>query len=236
MRLLKVPESGISHGFSTVDAGNMKGDSCGQSAFLRALRAPWRRTHLVPSVDGVPKICMGNDSNLEQGDGVIVTERNHALTMLPGDCPTIYIAGGMTALVLVHGSLDALWRGALEAGLIEMKRLGFAPSQMQALIGPGIRPCCYRFSVDHPQVEILATRGEWSPAMHAQGGEFVSIDLHAYIVSVLAKSGIERIAWSSVCTCCGRDEQAGGPLFFSHRRSAIEGSQEGRFMAAGWLP
>ena len=234
MRLFRVPESGIPHGFSTVDAGNMKDDSCGQSAFLRALGAPWRRTHLLPSRDGVPSICMGNESNMERGDGIIVTERQHALTMLPGDCPVVYIAA-IPALVMVHGSLDALWKGALQAGLLEMQRLGFAPSQMQALIGPGIRPCCYRFSMNHPQIEVLATRGEWSSAMHTQGGEFVSIDLHAYIVSVLARSGIEKIAWSSVCTCCGRDEQAGGPLFFSHRRSVVEGSQEGRFMAAGWL-
>jgi YfiH family protein len=80
------------------------------------------------------------------GDGLITNSPGILLAVLTADClPVILVDVRQRAV----GAFHAGWRGTLkrivEKGVGEMRRhCGTRPQELKAVIGPGIRGCCYQ--------------------------------------------------------------------------------------------
>ena len=143
------------------------------------------------------------------GDALWTEERGLAMMLITADCLPVAVAranGDKPALAVLHVG----WRGLLE-GLVPtaVEPLGDGP--LQAVIGPGIGPCCYEVG------EEVAR-----PFRERFGDEVVrgrNLDLYAAAEKALQSAGCRRVERVEMCTSCHPD------LFFSHRR---DGSATGR--------
>lgn len=121
--------------FATAVAGN-----------IRKGAAPWpivtlRQIHsdLIHFVSGIPEKPLA-------GDGLVTGTPGILLAVLTADCLPIILADGKRHAV---GVFHAGWRGTVkritEKGVGEMQRyFGSRPADLRAVIGPGIRNCCYQ--------------------------------------------------------------------------------------------
>jgi polyphenol oxidase len=124
------------------------------------------------------------------------------------DCLPVALAGPRGVAMLHCG-----WRG-LAAGIVD--RGAQEVGAEAAAVGPGIGPCCYEVG---PEVlDAFAPLGE-----EIASGPM--LDLREVARRLLARSGVERVEVSELCTSCEPD------LFFSHRR---DGGLTGRQAGIAW--
>jgi polyphenol oxidase len=128
--------------------------------------------------------------------------------VLVADCLPVALAGEHSV-----GMLHCGWRG-LAAGIVE-RGVG-AAAATDAVIGPGIGPCCYEVGE-----EVLRA---FEP-LGAGLADGAMLDLRAVCARLLERAGVERIEVSDLCTSCNPD------LFFSHRR---DGEHTGRQAGLAW--
>lgn len=137
---------------------------------------------------------------VEDCDALVTAEKNLYLVIKTADCVPVTIIDEMRGVV---ANVHAGWRGTaariVEKTLLRMSEV-FAciPSELKAIIGPCIGPCC--FEVGDEVVEAI-------------GLQFVSgrstndkpmLDLRGANLSQLKHFGIQEdnIAVSNECTCC----------------------------------
>jgi YfiH family protein len=144
----------------------------------------------------------------EPGDALWTDEPGVPMLKVTADCLPIAIArtnGDGPALALVHAG----WRGLL-AGVVA-NAVAAVGGRSAAVVGPGIRPCCYEVG------------REVSEPFRARFGPEVlrgrHLDLPAAAERALRAAGVESVEHVDLCTAC----HAG--LFFSHRR---DGGRTGR--------
>jgi YfiH family protein len=144
------------------------------------------------------------DALLENTPGAVVAVKT-------ADCiPILLVDERLRAVAAVHAG----WRGTA-AGIVGRaveamrERLGTAPADLHAAIGPGIGKCCY----------------EVGPEVAERFGESgrTRIDLPSYNRTQLIQSGVTaaRIYASNLCTMCRpeefhsfrRDKEAAGRLY-----------------------
>jgi YfiH family protein len=94
---------------------------------------------LIHRVTGVPEKPLA-------GDGLVTSTPGILLAVLTADCLPIIVADTKRHAV---GVFHAGWRGTVkrivEKGVGEMRRyFGSRPGDLKAVIGPGIRGCCYQ--------------------------------------------------------------------------------------------
>jgi purine-nucleoside/S-methyl-5'-thioadenosine phosphorylase / adenosine deaminase len=135
-------------------------------------------------------------------DGHVTARRGYAPMVLVADCLPVALVGE-GSIAMVHCG----WRG-LAGGIVE--RGVDAAGATQAVIGPGIGPCCYEVGE-----EVLAQFEPLGPGV-ADGS---MLDIRAVAGRLLERAGIERIEVIELCTSCNPG------LFFSHRR---DGDRAGR--------
>ncbi len=195
--------------------------------------------HCVSAVPGKPLA----------GDGLVTNTPGILLAVLTADCLPIILADTKRHAV---GVFHAGWRGTVkrivEKGVGEMRRhFGTRPGDLKAVIGPGIRSCCYQvgtevrtafesqfsygsslFRVTKETDEIhekyplffLTSR---APG-HSELPEQIFLDLAEANRRQLLDAGIpaEYISEIPLCTSCRTD------ILFSHR---AEHGVTGRMMA-----
>ena len=212
-------------------------------------KAPWpivtvRQIHsdLIHPVDAVPGECPA-------GDGLVTTTPGLLLGIQTADClPIILVDTRLRAVGVFHAG----WRGTLkrivEKGVGEMRvRFGTRPRDLKALIGPGIRACCYQVG---PELEeAFESRFAYAASLfrETQAADEVRqkypllflrarppgdnlqqkkifLDLAEANRRQLLEAGVpkSRISDLDLCTCCHQN------LFFSHR---AEKGITGRMMA-----
>jgi copper oxidase (laccase) domain-containing protein len=123
--------------------------------------------------------------------------------IVTADCLPVVISGPIGIALLHLG-----WRGLaspMSERAVEMTGGG------EALIGPGIGPCCYE--VGDEVFEALGLD---------RTGSAGSLDLASIATARLVAAGIGKVVSVDLCTSCEQD------LFFSHRR---EGEPAGRQMS-----
>jgi YfiH family protein len=150
--------------------------------------------------EGEPWVAPGPDP--PRVDGHVIAEPGLAALVFVADCLPIALSGP-GGVAMVHGG----WRG-LAAGIAG--RAAEATAARDAVIGPGIGPCCYEVGD-----EVLA-------AFAPLGGGLAEgrmLSLAAVARRLLERAGVERVEASELCTSCNPE------LFFSHRGS---GPQTGR--------
>jgi polyphenol oxidase len=145
------------------------------------------------------------------GDALWTEEGGLAMMLITADCLPVAVAranGEKPALAVLHVG----WRGLLE-GLASaaVETLGDGP--LQAVIGPGIGPCCYEVGE------------EVAGPFHERFGDEVlrgrNLDLYAAAEKALHAAGCGRLERIEMCTSCHPD------LFFSHRRDGAATGRQG---------
>lgn len=151
-------------------------------------------------------------------DGMITNIKNLPLVTFYADCiPLFFVDKEHEAIGLSHSG----WRGT--AGRIGdvtvkamMKEYGSEPSDIIALIGPGICAECYEVSED-VILEFKKSFDEelWDSLFCRNENGSYQLDLWEANRQVLIESGLrpENITISAACTCCIPE------LLFSHRAS-----------------
>ena len=157
-------------------------------------------------------------------DAFITELPDVALVVSTADCLPILIHDPVRrAVAAVHAG----WRGtaqriAAEAVLAMQAAYGTDPADCRAVLGPGIRGCC--FEVDAPVIEAMAAAlpGWEAHATPTRPGH-CRLDLAGVNRAVLEEAGVrsDRIEDAGLCTACRTD------LFFSHR---AEKGRTGRMM------
>lgn len=143
-------------------------------------------------------------------DGHFTDRADLALLVLVADCLPIALEGER-GVAMLHGG----WRG-LAAGIVE--RGVEAVGAREAVIGPGIGPCCFEVGdevvaeFDHLGIDLVEGR---------------CLDLPEAARRLLRRAGVERVSASALCTACNPD------LLFSHRRG---GPTTGRAAGLIWKP
>jgi polyphenol oxidase len=215
--------------------------------------APWpivtvRQIHsdLIHSVSGIPEKPLA-------GDGLVTSHSGILLAVLTADClPIILVDTKRHAVGVFHAG----WRGTLkrivEKGVGEMrKHFGSRPGDLKAVIGPGIRGCCYQVGPEvrdafesqfsygssllrvsketdeiHEKYPLLFLTSR-APG-HSELPEQIFLDLAEANRRQLLDVGIpaKSISEVALCTACSTD------ILFSHR---AERGLTGRMMAVAGI-
>ncbi len=145
------------------------------------------------------------------GDGLWTDEPGLAMMLITADCLPVAVAranGAGAALAVLHVG----WRGLL-AGIVQATLGKLGEGSLNAVIGPGIGPCCYEVGKE------VAT-----PFMDCYGAEVLhgrNLDMYASTEKALYAAGCASVERVEVCTFCHPD------LFFSHRRDGARTGRQG---------
>lgn len=155
-------------------------------------------------------------------DGIISNRQGLVIAVKTADCLPIFLVDAKKRVI---GAIHAGWRGtamgiAVRAVDVFVKKFSSSPSDILAVIGPSIGPCCYE--VDEKVFNAMAERKEDMDFFKETGqkGKWM-LDLTMANTSQLREAGLSpgNIASAMTCTSCNREK------FFSHRG---DGSNTGR--------
>ncbi len=149
-----------------------------------------------------------------RADAIVTRMRALAIGVTTADCGPVLFADPHARVI---GAAHAGWRGAL-AGVIEatveaMGRLGAAPGQIRAAIGPMIRQSNYEVGADlivRFEAEDRASSRFFSAAPRPGHAMF---DLGGYIAARLERAGVGHVEDLRLCTYADPER------FFSYRRT-----------------
>lgn len=234
-------QGGVSQGpFSSLNLGWTVGDErasveANYQRLARALALP--RQHLTTTWQVHGKRIMrahleDRGTMLGQADGIITDVPELPLIQRYADCTPVLIYDPLRHAV---GLAHAGWRGTaagVSVGLVlaMVDAFGSDPSQMAAVIGPAIGPCCYEVG---REVEEAVTQA-WPPGQGwltrgksgwpSNGRAF--LDLWEANRWQLTSAGVRTVQVAAVCTRCHRD------VYFSHRGDQ---GRTGRFAVVAML-
>ncbi len=174
------------------------------------LFAGGRGIFLPRQVHGIA-VCGTADAGCE-ADAVLVTKPESPAGVLTADCLPIIVADtARQRAAVVHAGRQGVFDNIIAATLARMEG---TPADMVAVIGPGIRACCYEV-----QSGVFAGGYEAFKRFLVAG----RLDIVAAAKEQLMAAGLPEAAIhdSRRCTACRTDE------FYSHR---AEQGKAGRFM------
>lgn len=160
-----------------------------------------------------------------EADGYVTAERDVPLVVFTADCTPLLMQDPDAGVI---AAVHCGWRSTvadIEAEAVRaMTSMGGRPESIRAVIGPGIRRCCFQTGPEVPQAvdRLLGgdSEGLYGPDEGA-AGKF-RVDLQGTVKRRLMQLGLaeENIDELGVCTMCRQD------LFWSHRAlGAARGSQ-----------
>lgn len=200
---------GVAHGFSDRSTSGEVAAIEARFGFARGI-ARMRQVHGSDVI--VVEKGASRAPELPEGDALITVTRGVGVAVSTADCVPVLIAdSGGTVACAVHAG----WRGTLSRivekalGVIE-ENYDLKPSEMNAVIGPSIRDCCYEVGEE----VALMFRGGFDDAdeyLTDKGASKYMLDLTLANVSALRRSGVPNIEVLDICTKC-REE------FYSYRR------------------
>ena len=198
---------------------------------------------LIHCVSTIPKQPLA-------GDGLITNTPGILLAILTADClPVILVDAKRRAIGVFHAGWRGTAKRVVEKGVGEMRRhFGTQPRDLMAVIGPGIRGCCYEVG---PEVRsTFESQFEYASALfretketneihekypllfltarapgHSELPKKIFLDLGEANRRQLLDAGVpgKNITDLGLCTSCHLD------MFFSHR---AEKGKTGRMLAA----
>ncbi len=159
-----------------------------------------------------------------EGDGLVTVMTGVALCIFTADCVPVLLADRERGVI---GALHAGWRGTLAgiaaAGVRAMVRQGARASEVRALLGPSIGPCCYE--VDDELARRFERRFERAHT-HVHPSDRAGkayLDLRGIVGDQLVAAGLKRdeIQKIGACTKCESER------YFSRRAAggAVTGLQ-----------
>ena len=229
---------GVQHGFFTkiggVSSGIYDSLNCGPSsdddiknvtenrrrvmAALNLSNAKLYGLHQIHSTKVYQITSAMDNRELPEGDALVTTEKNIALSVLGADCTPILF----TSTSGVIGAAHAGWKGAV-TGIVEtvvekMCSLGAEREKIRACIGPTIHQDSYEVQQDFiDQLKAIST----IPAdsfLREKEGKFY-FDLPSFLLEQCKRSGIQSES-------LGLDTYVLKDEFFSYRRNTHEGIKD----------
>ncbi|MDR1247803.1 MAG: polyphenol oxidase family protein [Treponema sp.] len=197
----------VSCAISSRSAGDMgsSGGGTNRERFFRSLGLDPNRTRSCAQVHS--RIMLDSGAGFDsqtQGDGMTDRGRESALTVTVADCLPVFLYDVETeAYALLHSG----WKGTgivLNALSIMAERWGTRPASVAALLGPCIRPCCYR--VDEGRAALFETEFGGASGAYPLGpvvrrnGEGPALDLQAANARLLARAGVRNLSYCVDCT------------------------------------
>jgi hypothetical protein len=149
-------------------------------------------------------------TTFDKCDGLWTREPGQAMALVTADCYPVAVvrANGEPALCVLHVG----WRGLLD-GIAESGVEALGPGPLQAIVGPGIGPCCYEVGEEVAE----PFRRRFGESVLVDG----NLDLAAATEQALREAGVETIERTGHCTACEPE------LFFSHRRDRGRTGRQG---------
>lgn len=207
--------AGVVHGFMTKSSDPIINDPQQRQEFIRVIGGTAIIIMQQEHGDSVHLIEKGERPGA--GDGLVLLEKGVAGVIKTADClPVILYDVDYPVAAVVHAG----WRGTVQkiarkaAGM--MIGMGVPPARINALIGPGIGPCCYNVGED--VVSAFQQEG-FSARIFEKRGSSTFLDLRRANRELLENEGIGTIYNMNLCTSCRQD------LFFSARRDSHKGRQ-----------
>jgi polyphenol oxidase len=180
----------------------------------------------VRQVHGTRVVTAGDEDDRPEADGVASRRRGLALGIVTADCvPALLLARCHGVIAAVHAGWRGAAAGVLEAALAHLHGgFGVEPSDVEALLGPSIGPCCYRVG---PEVRdaFEARTGDTTAAAWTPSGDRLMLDLRLAERLVLEKAGVSSVALVGPCTACT-------PALASYRRDGAGAGRQLSFI--GW--
>jgi YfiH family protein len=137
-----------------------------------------------------------------EADGLL-SHPGQALSVTVADCVPIFLWDTGTG---AYGILHSGWKGtgiAVNALCLMQSAFGTRPEDAAAIIGPCIRGCCYRVDGERAAAfeREFGGAGEFplGPVVRRQGGD-AFLDMQAANAALLARAGVQRLAWCEDCT------------------------------------
>ncbi|MER2599492.1 MAG: peptidoglycan editing factor PgeF [Caldilineales bacterium] len=166
----------------------------------------------------------------DQADGMVTDLPGLPLTQRFADCTPLLVYDPQRHVI---GMGHAGWRGTADgmaAALVQAlhETFGSRPTDLVALVGPAIGPCCYEVGAEVTNA-VRATLPDAATLLHwpeDHPAERPHFDLWAANAAQLHRAGVAQVEVAGLCTRCHRD------TFFSHRG---DGPLTGRFGAVMML-
>ncbi len=234
-------QGGVSTGsYASLNLSTSTGDSrenvdANYRRLAAALDLPRERMTTTWQVHGVRVVRATADNvggMIDKADGIVTDTPDLPLTQRYADCtPLLIYDPRRHAAGLGHAG----WRGTVDGmatALVQAMTDAFGsdPSDLAAVIGPAIGPCCYEVGpdvIDAVQRAFAACDGLLSrPVYGAAASAGPHFDLWAANRWQLEQAGVGQIETAGICTRCQRE------TFFSHRG---DGPVTGRFGAVVML-
>lgn len=217
---------GVSSGYLTsLNLGFNRGDARenviqNYEILARHFGVPRTRVTMTKQVHG-DCVCVVDARAVGMGQSQPITwETDAIITNLPGVPLCGYYAD--CVVTLLHdpvsrsiGVCHSGWRGTANGILAKTVRAmaeqyGANPADIQAVIGPSIRQCCFETDDDVPQAMRETMGDAVLPFILPRGRKFF-IDLQGINRMRLEQAGVRTIIDSGLCTKCMQD------TFWSHR-------------------
>jgi YfiH family protein len=171
---------------------------------------------------------MPEPTSRPKADAMVTALPHLALGILTADCVPVLLADTGAGVI---GAAHAGWKGAIsgvvEATVEAMTDLGARRERILAATGPAIEQPSYEVGAEFRD-RFLGTRADWRRYFEpgARADKFL-FDLPGFVAGRLAAAGVatvDRLA---------RDTRAEEDLFFSYRRSCLNGERDyGRQISA----
>jgi hypothetical protein len=166
-------------------------------------------THQSPSLEEVPP-----------GDGIVTKDPGILLGILSADCTPILFFDPINRVI---GAAHAGWRGALD-GVVEstveaMVSLGAHPARCVAVVGPCIHQKSYEVDQEFREGFLSQNLGNIKWFEKAPHHGHWMFDLPGYVIQKLKEAQVGTIGQVDM------DTLEHDSLFFSHRRSTLQGEE-----------
>lgn len=160
------------------------------------------------------KVRIVSDDKLKhfpKTDGLFTQLPRVGLAVFTADCMSIGITENKKKIVgVLHAGWRGISQGILKQALLLLKEnFDISPGQLNCMIGPHIRSCCYEVGEEVAElfpIKSILLRDE-KRFLNLEAA--VKIQLQALGVS------LEKISAVSTCTCCNKE-------FFSYRRNGTD--------------
>jgi hypothetical protein len=194
------------------DLSVLQPDAAVSAARRRVLDLPWTWLRQVHGADVVVVEAPGDQAGVA-ADAAVTRCPGAPLAIHTADCTPVALVAREGVVGAVHAGWRGLAAGVIEATVERMRSLG--ATDVQAVVGPAIRPECYEFGTD--DLDVVATA--YGPQVRGTtAGGRPALDMPAGVGAALARAGVATVGQTGICTSC--DDR-----FFSHRARQDAGRQ-----------
>lgn len=150
---------------------------------------------------------------IDNCDGIITNNKNLTLMVMVADCiPILFMDKTKGVIAAVHAGRNSTFLKIAEITALKMMNTySCRPDDIEVVMGPSIKSCCYEVSSELEQI-VIETFGK----------EFANnrkIDLHGINKTLVDNLGIKNVICSDICTQCS------DAPYFSYRKD----KESGRF-------